>query len=102
MSMFPALTDLPLDPIIATHPAATRVYLRLLALLDFSEVRAVKAWALADELFVQKATVIQAFQVLVDRGFLIDQGRSVNNVRLFTLAWSRPAGSKPERPANAA
>lgn len=102
MSMFPALTDFPLDPVIGCHPAAQRIYLRLIALLDFSEPRDVKAWVLADELLMRKATVIKALGILVDRGFLIDRGRSMNNVRKFTLAWSRPHGSTPQRTATAA
>jgi hypothetical protein len=103
--MFPALTDFPLDPVIGVHPAAQRIYLRLIALLDFSAPRDVKAWVLAEELCMKKTTVIHAFTTLVDRGFLIDHGRSMNNVRRFTLAWSRPvtdSGSAPQRTPTAA
>lgn len=102
--MFPALTEFPLDPIIAAHPASQRVYLRLVAVLDFTTPRDVKAWVLAEELCLKKITVIHALTLLVDRGFLIDRGRSMNRVRRLTLAWSRPAagGSALEGTAPAA
>lgn len=94
--MFPALTDFPLDPIVAAHPASQRVYLRLIAVLDFTTPRDVKSWVLAEELLVKKSTVIGALTLLIERGFLIDHGRSMNNVRRLTLAWSRPYQQRRE------
>ena len=86
---FPALLALPNDPVIATHPIAQRIYLSLLSTLDFVEPRDAKAWVIARELKVRPQTVNSSFDTLVERGFLTDHGRSVNNVRRFTLAWAQ-------------
>jgi hypothetical protein len=82
---FPALLALATDPVIATHPTAQRVYLHILSMLDFAEPRDVKAWLIADQLKVRKQTVMASFDILVERGFLTDHGRSLNSVRRFTL-----------------
>lgn len=100
--MFPALTDFPLDPIVAAHPASQRVYLRLIAVLDFTTPRDVKSWVLAEELLLKKSTVIHALSLLIERGFLLDCGRSQNNVRRLKLAWSRPDQRAQEREKPAA
>jgi predicted transcriptional regulator len=86
---FPALLALATDPVIATHPTAQRVYLHILNSLDFSQPRDVKGWVIAKELKVRTQTVYVSLDTLVERGFLVDQGRSVNNVRRFTLAWAQ-------------
>ena len=86
---FPALLALATDPVIATHPIAQRVYLHVLATLDFSEPRDVKGWLVAEQLKVRAQTVNSSFDTRVERGFLTDHGRSVNNVRRFTLAWAQ-------------
>ena len=88
MILFPALEPLALDPVVAGHPVALRAYLRMLWMLDFSEPRAIKAWALAEELCVRPQTAAASLDLLVERGFLRDHGRGPNRVRLFTLVWS--------------
>jgi hypothetical protein len=90
--IFPALLDLPLDPAIAVHPIAHRVYVRLLSLLDFHEPRPVKQWVIAEELFANSGNVGNAFDLLAARGFIKIHGRE-GKVRLITLVWSRPIGS---------
>jgi predicted transcriptional regulator len=86
---FPALLALATDPVIARHPIAQRVYLHILNSLDFSQPRDVKGWVIAKELKVRPQTVNSSFDTLVERGFLTDHGRSLNNVRRFTLAWAQ-------------
>jgi predicted transcriptional regulator len=94
---FPALLALATDPVISKHPIAQRVYLHVLATLDFSQPRDVKGWVIAKELKVRPQTVYGSLDTLVARGFLTDHGRSVNNVRRFTLAWAQPLSALPRR-----
>lgn len=97
--MLPALDQLMLDPIIAERPAVHRVYWLLLKTLDVNEVRHVKAWTVAETLKLNKKTVFKALELLVDRGYLIEHDRTTNNIRQFTLAYSRSSIPKRTPPA---
>jgi hypothetical protein len=89
--IYAAWFDLHNDDIIVDHPTAMRVYARLLRNpLIFMQPQDVKAWALADQMGVDKKSVHAALALLIARGYAIDHGRSLNNVRRLTLAMERP------------
>ncbi len=94
--IYSAWFDLHNDDIVVDHPVAMRVYARLLRNPKiFMEAQDVKAWALAKEMKVKSASVSAALTLLIERGYVIAHGRSVNNVRRLTLAMDR-ADNAPE------
>jgi Mn-dependent DtxR family transcriptional regulator len=88
--MFAAWFEIHDDDTIVDSPTALRVYARLLRNpLIFTEPQDVKAWVLAGEMKVHPTSVQAAIQLLVDRGYVIDHGRGVHNVRRLTIAIAR-------------
>lgn len=85
--MIPAWFDFHKDRVMQHHPAACTVYASLLSLENILfEARPIKAWVLAEALGMEKETVLKALNLLVDRGYVVEHGRSANNVRVFSVA----------------
>lgn len=89
--LYPAILDLIDDDVISAHPTAFRVYVRLLRRHPniFMHAQDVKVWAVAKGLRTNNREVIAALNLLVRRGYLLEHGRGLNNVRQFTLASER-------------
>jgi hypothetical protein len=88
--IYAAWFDIHNDDEIVDHPTALRVYARLLRNpLIFMQPQDVKAWTLAEDMRVKRESVQVALSLLIDRGYVIDHGRSLNNVRRLTLAMER-------------
>jgi hypothetical protein len=88
--IYAAWFDLHSDDSVVDHPIALRVYARLVRNpLIFMQPQDVKAWALAAEMHVNKQSVSAALALLIKRGYAIEHGRSVHNVRRLTLAMER-------------
>jgi hypothetical protein len=107
--IYAAWFDIHNDDEIVDHPTALRVYARLLRNpLIFMQPQDVKAWTLAEDMRVKRESVQVALSLLIDRGYVIDHGRSQNNVRRLTLAMERapqspdvgsaPKGTTPASP----
>lgn len=89
--IYAAWFDLHNDDVVVDHPTAMRVYARLLRNpLIFMQPQDVKGWVMAGEMGVKPKSVYRAIDLLVERGYAIDHGRSMNNVRRLTLAIERP------------
>jgi DNA-binding MarR family transcriptional regulator len=81
---------------------AWRVYMRLVRTNPtiFHEPRSIKMWRIAHDLKVEKRTVIEAVNLLLRRGYLIDCGRGVANIRRVQVAIIRSSTpDSTERPA---
>lgn len=89
--MFSAWFALHEDDVIVDHPTAMRVYARLLRNPRiFTEPQDVKAWAMADDLHTHRDRVNAALDLLVERGYVVEHKRGLNQVRRLTLAIERP------------
>lgn len=98
---YAAWFDLHRDPVIARRPTALRVYAALVGeQRGFYEPCGCKAWAMAAMLDVKTESVLEALNVLVDRGYLVEHDRGENQVRRFTIVFQR--GIPPKRDASAA
>ena len=88
--MFAAWFALHEDNVVVDNPTAMRVYARLLRNpLIFAQPQDVKAWLLAEEMRVHPTSVQAALKLLIDRGYVIDHGRGVHNVRRLTVVVER-------------
>lgn len=89
--MFPAWFDLNRDKLIRARPAAISVYAVLLG--DFPDILhkpiPIKLAVLQKALNVEAKTVIGALNLLIDRGFLLEQGRALNGVRKLQVPIER-------------
>lgn len=85
-AMFPAELAMKRDR--AIPPSARRVYDYLLTALDFTQIRPAKEDVHAPLAGVDPKTFRAGVTLLIDRGYLIDHGREMHNVRRLTLAWS--------------
>lgn len=95
---FPAWFEFHRDKVMQKHPGACTVYAAILGLHRiFFEPRPIKAWVLAEALEMDKGTVLKSLNLLVERGYLRDHGRSQNNVRIFSAVLKReqPEIAKP-------
>lgn len=92
----PAVMQLIYDPVVAQSPTAIRLYFHLLTELDLSEVRHVKAGLIAEILCVERTRVVAGFNLLTDRGYLVEYERTTNHMRQFTLAYSRASGASSQ------
>lgn len=81
------------DRTIRDHPHSIIVYMHLIPHLDFVEFRRVRTIRVATKLGLHKRTVINALDLLVERGYLEEGPRTENNVRTFRLRWSLPAAA---------
>ena len=89
---FPAWFDFARDSVMLQHPAALAVYAEVVRRPNcFHSPQEVKAWALAEQLGFEKETVLKAFNLLVDRGYLVEHSRAQNNIRRFTVAITKAA-----------
>jgi len=87
---YSAWFELHADDEIARHPTAIRVYAHLLRNESiFFAPQDVKAWLLADTLKTHPDTVNAAIKLLVTRGYVIEHGRGMNNVRRLTIVRNR-------------
>lgn len=90
--MFPAWFDFARDSVMLKHPATLAVYAHLVQLpRAFHDPQEIKAWWLADKLGFEKETVLEAFNLLVERGYLVEYSRGQNNVRRFTVCIAKAA-----------
>jgi hypothetical protein len=88
--MFPALEAFAEDTRV--RHLTFRVYMHLQRrVLDHREPREVKSYVLGETLRMGPASVIAALNWLVRAGYLIEHPRAARGVRVFTLAWARPA-----------
>jgi hypothetical protein len=69
-------------------PTARRVYDFLTTVLDFTEVRPVKAQINCEHVGTNRGSFGRALDQLVGRGYLVEHARELHGVRRFTLAWS--------------
>lgn len=89
---FPAWFDFARDPVMLQHPATLAVYGEIVGRPNcFYTPHEVKAWVLADKLGFEKETVLKAFNLLVERGYLVEHSRAQNNIRRFTVAITKAA-----------
>lgn len=91
------------DDAVVDHPTALRVYARLLrrGAAIFRTPQAVKIWLLAEQMRAHRESVIVALDLLIRRGYVVEHGREMNNVRRITIAKIRAesqAGSQRGRP----
>lgn len=87
---FPAFFEFVRDVAALRHPAAIAVYGHILQLPGaFHTPQELKAWYLADLLHFEKTSILEAFNLLVERGYLIEHDRGQNNVRRFTVCITR-------------
>lgn len=92
----PALADLTKDAELSGAP--TRVYLFLLGALDPVDYRAVKAWAIAEQLRMKSHTVGRALAILAEKGYLHIGEHNSDGTRTFRIVYSRDRGGlSPER-----
>lgn len=90
--IFPAWFDLATDDEIAAQPTALRVYARLIKDYHpsiFFAPQEVKAWALAEMLGTHRDRVADAIALLIERGYVVEHGRAMSNVRLLILPMER-------------
>lgn len=76
------------DRVILDHPHSIAVYVIVSPQLDFKDFRHVKVWKVAEQMGLNKRTVMNALDLLVNRGYLEEGPRQENNVRTFRLRWS--------------
>lgn len=88
---FPAWFDLNRDPAIAAKPSAQRVYAHLIETYPriFFEPTDAKAWLIAETTHLHRDSVNEGLNLLLARGYLLDHGRGLNNVRRVTVAITR-------------
>jgi DNA-binding IclR family transcriptional regulator len=81
------------DRAIRDHPHTIIVYMHLIPHLDFVEFRRVRISKVSAKLGLHKRTVMNALDLLVQRGYLEEGPRTEDNVRTFRLRWSLPAAA---------
>lgn len=86
MRDFPA--SLAFDRDARAAPVAAKVYRFLRTDLDFTQVRDVKVWTLAQRIASDRESVAAALTWLTENGYLVEHARGERGVRRFTLAWS--------------
>lgn len=87
---FPAWFEIHDDAEIVASPAALRIYAKLVRRPTiFCEPQDVKAWALAEELKIERETVQHGLNLLIEKGYVIVHGRGQNNVKRLTVAMVR-------------
>lgn len=88
---FPAWFDLNRDPAIRDKPSASAVYAHLIETYPriFFEPTDAKAWLIAQVTHLARDSVNESLDLLINRGYLIDHGRGLNNVRRVTIAITR-------------
>lgn len=78
------------------HFSSIRIFLHLDKNPDiYWKPQEVKVWALAETLKLEKITVIRGLNLLRDEGYLIESGRTENNIRKVMLARERIVTSTP-------
>jgi DNA-binding MarR family transcriptional regulator len=91
---FPAWFEIHDDPEIVASPTALRIYAKLVRRPTiFFEPQDVKAWALAEELNIERSTVQHALTLLISKGYVIQHGTGLNNVKRLTVAMVRERAS---------
>ena len=96
--IYAAWFDLHNDDTIVAHPTALRVYAHLLRNpLAFMHPQEVKVWLIADRLHTNKRRVIDALNLLILRGYVLEHHRGANNARRLSLLIERqcPNGTAP-------
>jgi hypothetical protein len=98
--IYPAFLDLIRDDEIADHPTALRLYVRLLGEYPLILVKPhhVKAEYWAGRLSVRRDSITAALRLLIDRGYLVEIGRTTNNVREVMFAIERTCSPNQAAP----
>lgn len=85
--IFPALLDAAKDPVFVDRPSAFLLYGRLLAVLEFTQFRRVRAGRLAADMHVRPDTVYAGLKILRDAGY-IERGDRLLDVYTYRLVYS--------------
>ena len=88
--IYPAWFDFINDDAVVDHPAAFRLYGRLLRnpYILFKPYT-FKEWFYAEQMKTDRKTVRRAIRLLIARGYVLDHGRGQNNTRTITIATER-------------
>src|SRR4051812_12154312 len=102
---YPAWFALHEDDAVAASPTALRVYAHLVRMPNvFFEPQDVKVWLIAERLHTHRDRVTAAIALLVERGYVREHDRGLNNVRRVTLLMqqSLPGQKEAGCPSNEA
>lgn len=83
MAVIPALVDASRDRRLRGAPVHVLLYLH--SVLEYSEARVLKHWAVAKDTGLQRQTVSKAIKRLVETGYLVEGERLERNVAKYRL-----------------
>jgi hypothetical protein len=88
---FPAWLELIDDDEVVDHPTALRLYVRLIRSypLIFYKPHHVKVDYWAEQLHTHRDRVSAALRLLIAKGYIVETGRTINNVREVMVALER-------------
>ena len=88
--IYAAWFDIHNDDVIVAHPTALRVYAHLVRNpTAFMQPHELKIWLIARQLRTNNRRVINALNLLVSRGYVLEHARGDNKARRVTIAMER-------------